>query len=115
MDIEADGRVAAGMAVEEESGYRIVSVSAPGMAAENATDCQVQPLERAVLAESLKRILRACGGEAAGRLLERRDADLIEADQQHEREYCSLPEDALEIILPRFHLQPPFPTNRILN
>ena len=41
MDIEADGRAAADMAVEEESGYRIVSVAAPGVAAEDASDCKV--------------------------------------------------------------------------
>ena len=63
MDVEADSRVAAGMAVEEGSGYRIVAVSAPGMAAEDAAYGKVEAFEGAMLAECLKGILRAGWGK----------------------------------------------------
>lgn len=39
-----------------------------------------------MLAECFERVLRAGGRESAAGLLERRDADLIEPDQEYERE-----------------------------
>ena len=51
------------MAVEEGSGYRIVAVSAPGMAAEDAAHGKVEAFEGAMLAECLKGILRAGWGK----------------------------------------------------
>ena len=63
MDIEADGRVTAGMAVEEGSGYGIVAMSAPGMAAEDAAYGKVEAFEGAMLPECLKGVLRACRGK----------------------------------------------------
>ena len=57
MDIEADGRAAADMAVEEGSGYRIIAMSAPRVAAEDAADGEVETFEGAVLAECLESIL----------------------------------------------------------
>ena len=55
------------------------------MAAEDSSYSQVKAFERAMLPESLKCILRTCGGESAARLLERRDAYLIESYQEDER------------------------------
>lgn len=104
MDIEADGRAAADMAVEEGSGYGIVAVPAPGMAAEDAAYGKIHALERTVLAECLKCILGTCGSEAAGRLLQRRDADLIEPYQQHERQHSRFFQQ-LKDVIPRPHLQ----------
>ena len=54
---------AADMAVEEESGYRIVSVSAPGMAAEDAAYGKVEAFEGTMLPECLKGVLRTCRGK----------------------------------------------------
>lgn len=65
MDIEADGRAAAGMAVKEGSGYGIVAMSAPGMAAEDTAYGKVEAFEEAMLPECLKGILRAGWGETA--------------------------------------------------
>ena len=65
--------------------YGIISATTPGMAAEDASDGEIQAFEGAVLAEGLKGILRAGGGETAAGLLEGGDADLIESDQEYER------------------------------
>lgn len=61
------------------------------MAAEDASDGEVQAFEGAVLAEGLKGILRAGGGETAAGLLEGGDADLIESDQEDKWGYRDLP------------------------
>ena len=63
MDIEADGRVAAGMAVEEELGYGIVAVTAPGVAAEDAAHGKIEAFEGTMLPECLKGVLRTCRGK----------------------------------------------------
>ena len=55
------------------------------MATQNPFQAEPEALEGAVLAEGLEGVLGASGGEAAGRRLERRDAELIEFDQQDER------------------------------
>lgn len=54
---------AADMAVEEESGYGIVAMSAPGVAAEDAAYGKVEAFEGAMLAECLKGVLRTCRGK----------------------------------------------------
>lgn len=54
------------------------------MTAEDSPYGQVKAFERAMLPERFKCVLRTCGGESAARLLERRDAYLIESDQQDE-------------------------------
>ena len=61
-------------------------MSAPWVAAEDSPDRQVCAFERAVLAQRLKGVCRACGRESAAWRLERRDADLVESYQQYERE-----------------------------
>ena len=38
-------------------GHRVITASAPGVAAENASDCEIEPFEEAVLAEGLEGIL----------------------------------------------------------
>ncbi len=68
------------------------------MAAEDSSYCQVKAFERAMLPESLKCVLRTCGGESAARLLERRDAYLVESDQQDERRRGHLLYDLNEAI-----------------
>ena len=51
------------MVVEEESGYGIVAMSAPGVAAEDAAHGKIEAFEGAMLAECLKGILRASWGK----------------------------------------------------
>ena len=70
--------------------HRVVSMSSPWVTAENSSGRQVESFEWSVLFECLKCILRACRSEPAARLLERRDADLIESDQNDEGEYSRL-------------------------
>ena len=65
--------------------HRVVAGASPGVAAEDALEAEPEALEGAVFAEGLEGVLGASGGEAAGRRLERRDAELIEFDQQDER------------------------------
>ena len=52
------------MAVEEGSGYRIITMSAPGVAAEDAAYGKVEAFEGTMLPECLKGILRASWGKA---------------------------------------------------
>ena len=51
--------------------YGIISASTPGMAAEDASDGEVEAFDGAMLAEGLKSVLGAGRGEAAAGLLER--------------------------------------------
>ena len=74
------------------SWYRIVSVSAPRMTSEQTSYCKIQSLERAVFSECFQRILGTGGGESACGGLERGYADLIESDQNDEREDGNLPD-----------------------
>ena len=64
-------------------------MSSPWVASEQTTDSQIEALERAMFSECLKCILRTGGGKAAARLLEWREADLVESDKKDEREDCS--------------------------
>ena len=65
-------------------------MASPRMASQYSADAQVKSFERPMFPECFKCILRTCRGETAARLLERRDADLIESDQHDEREYGGL-------------------------
>lgn len=78
--------------------YGIISATTPGMATEDASDGEVQAFEGAVLAEGLKGILRAGGGETAAGLLEGGDADLIESYQKYEGRDQDLPDHALNFL-----------------
>jgi hypothetical protein len=66
------------------SRYRVISVSAPGMASEYSAYGKVEPLEWSVLAESIHGILATSGSEAACRWGERRYARLVETDGQYQ-------------------------------
>ena len=59
-------------------------MASPRMASQYSADAQVKSFERPMFPECFKCILRTGRGETATRLLERRDADLIESDQEHE-------------------------------
>ena len=65
-------------------------MSSPRVAAQNPADCKVKSLERAVFPEGLESVLRTCRSESACRRFERRDADLIESNQENERRYGDL-------------------------
>ncbi len=60
------------------SGYGIVSASAPGVAAKEATNGKVQPLDRTVLTYCLQGISRTSGSEPARRRFQWRNEPLIE-------------------------------------
>lgn len=84
-------------------GYRIISASSPRVAAENASDCEIQSFERPVLAEGLKSILRAGRSESAAGLLEWRYAHLIESDQEYEWCNSDCPDQIFSLIQPLSH------------
>ena len=78
-------------------------MSSPRMTSENSPDGKIKSLENAMLSEGLQRILRACRSEAACCRRERRNAQLIESDQKHEREDQDLSKrDGIFLIL-TFH------------
>ena len=56
------------------------------MAAEDASDGEIEAFDGTMLAEGLEGVLGAGRCEAAAGLLERRDADLIESDEYDEWE-----------------------------
>ena len=66
-------------------GYRlwhgVVARAAPGVAAEDAFECEPAAFERTVFLDSFHRILRAGGSVAAGSGGERRDAVTVEPYQ----------------------------------
>ena len=64
--------------------YRIITASAPWVAAEDAPCGEDEALDGAVLAEGLEAVLGACGGESAAWGLEGGYAHLIESDEHHE-------------------------------
>jgi len=65
------------------------------VAAQDTTQRQVKTFEGAVFPEGLQTVLGAGRGEAARRRRERRDADLIESDQENKRRNGYLPENAM--------------------
>ena len=80
--------------------HRIISASAPRVAAEDAADGEVEAFDWAMLAEGLKSVLGAGGCETAAGLLEGGDADLVESYQKYEGRDQDLPDHALNF-LPR--------------
>ena len=66
------------------------------MAAEDASDGEIEAFDGAVLAEGLKSVLGAGGRETATGLLEWGDADLIKSYQKNERRYGDLFQSRLE-------------------
>jgi hypothetical protein len=71
-------------------------MSSPWVTSQYSSDCQIEAFEEAVLAESFKSILGTCRCEAAGSGRKRRDAHLIETDEQHKRKDEYLSEDCCE-------------------
>ena len=69
------------------------------MAAEYATDGEVETFDGAVLAEGLEGILGASGRESAAGLLERGYADLIESDKNNKWENGDLLQGRHKFIL----------------
>ena len=82
---------------------RVVSASAPWMAAEQSAGSKVETFERAMLPECLQSILGACRRKAAGWRFERRDADLIETYQENEGADGYLLDDSQEFMLLLLH------------
>ena len=82
---------------------RVVSASAPWMAAEQSAGSKVETFERAMLPECLQGILGACRRKAAGWRFERRDADLIETYQENEGADGYLLDDSQEFMLLLLH------------
>ena len=68
------------------------------MAAEYATDGEVEAFDWAMLAEGLKSVLGAGRREAAAGLLEGGDADLVESYQKYEGRDQDLPDHALNFL-----------------
>ena len=68
------------------------------MAAEDATDGEVEAFDGAVLAEGLEGVLGAGGRETATGLLEWGDADLIKSYQKYEGRDQDLPDHALNFL-----------------
>ena len=80
-------------------------MTAPGVAAEDATYGKVETFERTMLAECLKGILGTCRSESARwATLKRRKADLIEPYQENERSDGYLLYDLKSLIRPVFHI-----------
>ena len=63
---------------------RIIAITSPGVAAEDAADGEIETLEDAVLQNGFNGILGAGGGEAAGGRCQRGDESLIETDGEDE-------------------------------
>ena len=66
--------------------YRIITGAAPGVAAHNAAEGKPAAFERAILAERFQGILGTGWRESAAWRCERTDAQLIELDQNYQRE-----------------------------
>ena len=71
------------------------------MASQYSPDRQPGALEKTVLPESLQSVSRAGRGETAGRRLKRGYANLIETDEDYEREDGNFPDNS-EITLQLF-------------
>lgn len=82
---DASGRRAFRPAVRF-SGDGIVSASAPGMAAGQPPDGEPAPFQRTVFTQRLQGVLRAGRREAARRGRKRRDAQLVEAHEDNQRQ-----------------------------
>ncbi len=75
----------------------IIAAPTPGMAAKNAFETEPEALEGPVFAEGLQGVLRAGRSKPAAARRIRRDADLIETDQAHERGVEYLPGNVTEL------------------
>lgn len=64
--------------------YRIITASAPGVAAEDAPCREDEAFDGTMLAECLQTVLGACRGETAAGGLEGGYAHLIEPDEHYE-------------------------------
>lgn len=65
--------------------YRVVTVTAPRMATQNAAYGKIETFECPMFLNSLDGILRASRREPAGRRRQRTNAPLIETDRQNEQ------------------------------
>ena len=74
--------------------YRVVARAAPRMAAKQTADGEIETLDRPMLTQCLDGILRTGGGETTGWRLKGREAELIEAHQQDQREGENTSNDA---------------------
>ena len=81
-------------------------MAAPWMASEDSLCRKVETFQNTVLSECFESILRACRGESACGRGERRDAHLIETDQDNEREDKDFPDDGKGFIRWLFHFLP---------
>lgn len=63
--------------------HRVVSRTAPGVAAEEPADCQIEPFERTVFLECLQGVYGTGRREAAGVGKIRGDEQFVELDQHH--------------------------------
>ena len=68
------------------------------MAAEDASDGEIEAFDGAVLAEGLEGVLGAGGRETAAGLLEGRDADLIKSYKKYEGRDQDFPDHALNFL-----------------
>lgn len=65
--------------------HRVAATPSPRMTAQKPPHREVEPFERSVFSESLERILGAGRGKTACPRQERRNSQLVEPDQGHER------------------------------
>ena len=80
-------------------------MASPWVTSEQAADSKVEAFEWSVFSECLKCVLRTSGGKAAARLLEWREADLIESDKKDEWKDCSFLNECAEIFILLFHVR----------
>ena len=83
--------------------YWIISVSAPGMASQDAFCGQVETFEHSVFSERFKSILRAGRSESAGCRSKRGDAHLIETYQKYKGEDHGFADDPESFTFLTFH------------
>ncbi len=72
------------MVPDSPLGYRIISASAPWVAAEYSFDCKVQSFNWAVLLQCLQCVCGTCGGKSAAGRFERRNAYLVKSYQSNQ-------------------------------
>lgn len=80
-------------------GHRVVSRTAPGVTAANTLDAEPCAFDGAILLDSFKCILRACGREAACSRCKRGDAALVEADHRDEQVFHASRLSVFDVVL----------------
>ena len=80
-------------------------MASPWVTSEQAADSKVETLERSVFSECLQCVLRTSGSKTAARLLEWREADLIESDKKDEWKDCSFLDEGAEVFILLFHVR----------